>query len=210
MTKVKMICFDMDGTIADLYGVNCWLEMLREENARPYEIAKPMWNMNELNEVLRKLQKQGVEIRVITWLSMNSSEDYKEKTRQAKLQWLENQGFPFNKFHGVAYGTTKANSIRQYLDLGEQAILIDDNAKVRQGWNWGETIDPTTQNIIEMLKALIQSRLLVYKKNKKILKKLLTNGSDYVIINTERKRGSPNENRICSSIIATKRTRDKR
>ena len=145
----------MDGTIANLYGVQGWLEMLREENARPYEVAEPMWNMVELNKVLGELQNQGVEIRVITWLSMNSSEDYKEKTRQAKLQWLENQGFPFNNFHGVAYGTTKANAIRKYLELGEQAILIDDNAKVRQGWNMGATIDPTTENIIDILKALL-------------------------------------------------------
>ena len=148
MAKVKMICFDMDGTIADLYGVEGWLEMLREENARPYEIARPMWNMAELNEVLKMLQMNGVEIRVITWLSMNSSEDYKEKTRQAK-------GFPFNKFHGIAYGTTKANCVRKYLDLNEQAILIDDNAKIRQGWNWGATIDPTTENIVEILKTLL-------------------------------------------------------
>lgn len=150
-----MVCFDMDGTVADLYGVNGWLEMLREENAKPYELAKPMWNMDELAKVLGELQKQGIEIRIITWLSMNSSEEYKEKTRQAKLKWLEKQGFPYNNFHGVAYGTTKANAIRKYLELGEQAILIDDNAKVREGWNMGATIDPTTQNIIEMLKALI-------------------------------------------------------
>ena len=129
--------------------------MLREENARPYEIARPMWNMAELNEVLKMLQMNGVEIRVITWLSMNSSEDYKEKTRQAKLEWLEKQGFPFNKFHGIAYGTTKANCVRKYLDLNEQAILIDDNAKIRQGWNWGATIDPTTENIVEILKTLL-------------------------------------------------------
>lgn len=155
MAKVKMVCFDMDGTVADLYGVNGWLEMLREENARPYEIAKPMWNMNELNEVLGELQKQGVEIRIITWLAKDSNENYKRATRQAKLTWLENQKFVFDKFHGIAYGTTKANAIRKYLELGEQAILIDDNAKVREGWTLGETINPTTQNIIEMLKALI-------------------------------------------------------
>lgn len=155
MAKVKKICFDMDGTIADLYGVEGWLEMLREENARPYEIARSMWNMAELNEVLKMLQMNGVEIRVVTWLSMNSTEDYKEKTRQAKLEWLKNQGFPFDKFHGIAYGTTKANAIRKYLELGEQAILIDDNAKIRQGWNMGETIDPTTENIIDILKALL-------------------------------------------------------
>ena len=68
----------------------------------------------------------------------------------------ENQGFPFNNFHGVAYGTTKANAIRKYLELGEQAILIDDNAKVRNGWSLGATIDPTTTNIIDYLKSLLR------------------------------------------------------
>ena len=29
MANVKMVCFDMDGTIADLYGVNGWLEGFR-------------------------------------------------------------------------------------------------------------------------------------------------------------------------------------
>ena len=32
----KMICFDMDGTIADLYAVPGWLEKLRAEDATPY------------------------------------------------------------------------------------------------------------------------------------------------------------------------------
>jgi hypothetical protein len=155
MAKVKMICFDMDGTIADLYGVNGWLDMLREENPTPYEVAEPMWDMAELHMVLKALQKQGVEIRIITWLSMNSTEDYKAKTRKAKMEWLEKYNFPYNKFHGIAYGTTKANCIRQYLDLNEQAILIDDNDKIRQGWNWGETINPTKENIIEILKNLL-------------------------------------------------------
>ena len=155
MAKVKMICFDMDGTIADLYGVNGWLDMLREENPTPYEVAEPMWDMAELHMVLKALQMQGVEIRVITWLAMESTEDYKAKTRKAKVEWLEKYGFPYNKFHGIAYGTTKANCIRQYLDLNEQAILIDDNDKIRQGWTMGETINPTKENIIEILKNLL-------------------------------------------------------
>ena len=150
-----MICFDMDGTIADLYGVQGWLEMVENENPKPYEIARPMWDMVELATTLKMLQIKGYEVRVITWLAKDSTEDYKNKTRQAKLEWLENQGFPFDKFHGIAYGTTKANAIRKYLELGEQAILIDDNAKIRQGWNWGATIDPTTENIIDILKALL-------------------------------------------------------
>jgi hypothetical protein len=155
MNKIKMICFDMDGTIANLYGVQGWLEMIENENPKPYEIAEPMWDMVELATTLKMLQVKGYEIRVITWLAKDSTEEYKTLTRQAKLEWLEKYGFPYNKFHGIAYGTTKANCIRQYLDINEQAILIDDNDKIRQGWNWGETINPTTENIIDILKALL-------------------------------------------------------
>lgn len=153
--KVKMICFDMDGTIADLYGVEGWLEMLRAENPTPYRQAKPMWDMVELAETLRMLQANGVEIRIITWLSMNSTENYKNETRQAKRDWLDELGFPYDNFHGVQYGATKADSVRRYLAKNEGAILIDDNAKVREGWHLGETINPTECDIIEILKNLL-------------------------------------------------------
>ena len=36
------ICFDMDGTIADLYGVQDWLTHLENENVYPYIAAKPL------------------------------------------------------------------------------------------------------------------------------------------------------------------------
>lgn len=36
---MKMICFDMDGTIADLYAVPNWLDKLRAEDASPYADA---------------------------------------------------------------------------------------------------------------------------------------------------------------------------
>ena len=47
----RMLVFDMDGTIADLYGVNGWLEMLRNEDALPYEIAKPLYDMDIMREL---------------------------------------------------------------------------------------------------------------------------------------------------------------
>lgn len=153
--KIKMICFDMDGTIADLYGVEGWLEMLRAENPTPYALAKPMWDMAELAETLAELQAIGIEIRVITWLSQQSSEEYKDAVRLAKREWLEKFGFPYDNFHGVQYGATKADSVRRYLAENEGAILIDDNAKVREGWHLGETINPTECDIIEMLKNLL-------------------------------------------------------
>lgn len=155
MKNVKMVCFDMDGTIADLYAVNGWEPMLRAEDPTPYVEASPMWDMEELAEVLMELQAVGIEIRVVTWLAINSSQIYKEEVREAKLNWLEEMGFPFDRFHGVQYGTTKANCVRQYLADDETAILIDDNAKVRGGWHLGEAVDPTAIDIIEYLRSLI-------------------------------------------------------
>lgn len=151
----KMICFDMDGTIANLYTVNEWLPRLRAEDANPYREALAMWNMMKLAEILANLQALGVDIRIITWLSKDSSEEYKEAVREAKRDWLAEQGFPFDHFHGVQYGATKADSVRKYLGENETAWLIDDNAKVREGWHLGETIDPTNVNLLEILSSLL-------------------------------------------------------
>ena len=153
--NVKMICFDMDGTIADLYSVNGWLEMLDHQNPTPYIEAKPMWDMAELNATLMALQEVGIEIRVITWLSKHTTPAYSEEVRIAKREWLERYAFPCDHFHGVAFGSTKADSVRRYLAENEGAILIDDNAKVREGWHLGEAIDPTAIDIVEYLKGLL-------------------------------------------------------
>lgn len=155
MENVKMICFDMDGTIADLYSVDNWLEQLRAYNPAPYENAKPMWDMSELAETLILLAKQGIEIRIITWVSAETTPTYTAEVRNAKMEWLKKYDFPFSHFHGVQYGTTKANCVRKYLAENETAILIDDNKKVRDGWHLGETIDPTEKNIVEILKNLL-------------------------------------------------------
>ena len=150
-----MICFDMDGTIADLYAVDNWLAKLRAEDETPYAEAAPMWDMTALAEVLMLAKANGIEIRIVTWLSMNSTEDYKDRVRQAKRELCEAVGFPYDVFHGVQYGATKADSVRRYLGEDETAVLIDDNAKVRNGWHLGDTIDPTACDLIETLRALV-------------------------------------------------------
>lgn len=147
----KMICFDMDGTIADLYGVHNWLEMLRAEDPTPYALADYMWDMERLADVLNELRHKGWEVRIITWLSKDSTEDYKDEVRKVKREWLEDCGFPFDHFHAVQYGATKADSIRKYADY---AILFDDNRKVRDGWHMGAAVDPTFVDIIEYLENL--------------------------------------------------------
>lgn len=157
MTKVRMIVWDMDGTIADLYGVEGWLEKLRAENPLPYEIAKPMWDMERLANIIRGLQAIGIEQRIVSWLSMDSSEQYKTEVRRAKREWLDEFDFPYDHFHGVQYGATKADSVRKFLADDETAILIDDSARVRKGWHLGETIDPTEVDVIDFLGTLLES-----------------------------------------------------
>ena len=149
----KMICFDMDGTIADLYSVKDWLPKLRAYDASPYADAAPMWDMNRLSGVLNVLIAQGWEVRVISWLAKESTAEYSAAVRKAKREWLNRYGFPADKLHLVAYGTTKADCVRK---VAEAAILIDDNAKIRDGWHLGETIDPTNCDLIEKLWDLVE------------------------------------------------------
>ena len=148
----RTLVFDMDGTIANLYGVENWLEDLRSENPHPYEVAEPMYPMDFLNGLLDYFKMLGWRIVVTTWLAKNSSKEYDELVRNAKLAWLDKYEFPYDEIHLVKYGTTKANCTRH---LGGVQILIDDNEKIRNGWTLGETID-ANKNIIEQLFLLLE------------------------------------------------------
>jgi FMN phosphatase YigB (HAD superfamily) len=147
----RTIVFDMDGTIADFYGVENWLIEIRNESTRPYELAKPLYNIETLNTILEFLKMSGWRIVVTSWLAKDSTKEYKEKVRKAKLEWLKKYSFPYDEIHLVKYGTTKANCTRK---LGGFQILVDDNEKVRKGWNLGATIN-ANEDIIEKLKELL-------------------------------------------------------
>lgn len=147
----KTLVFDMDGTIADLYGVKGWLEMLRSYDATPYKVAKPLYDMDELKIILETLKMQGWKIAVTTWLSKGSTTDYDRAVRKAKIEWLKKYDFPYDEIHLVKYGTTKADCTRK---IGGYQILVDDNEKVRKGWTLGNTIN-ANENIINELLALL-------------------------------------------------------
>ena len=151
MTEQKILVFDMDGTIADLYGVENWLSLLHAENPLPYEIAKPLYDMDELAQILLQLKSKNYLIVVTSWGSLDASPEYMAKIRRAKKDWLYQYNFPFDEIHIIKYGTTKANCTRKY---GGYQILFDDNQKIRKGWNLGATVD-ANENIIEYLKKLL-------------------------------------------------------
>ena len=149
----KVLVFDMDGTIANLYGVDNWLGMLRAFNPTPYAIAEPMYDMGKLVGLLNALKKNGWRIAVTSWLSKESNPAYDAEVRMAKINWLDAFSFPYEEIHLVKQGTTKANCTRK---LGGYQILVDDNKKVRDGWTLGDTIDATT-NIMNALESLLSA-----------------------------------------------------
>ena len=144
----KAIYFDMDGTIADLYGVEGWMNDLEGENERPYATAKPLIRMSALARVLNRLQKEGYTIGIVSWLSKGGSDDYNEKVAYAKQKWLKQHlaSVNFDEINIVKYGTPKSTAVNI-----QGGILFDDEEKNRTEWN-GTAYN--VDNIIEILKAL--------------------------------------------------------
>ena len=147
----KTIVFDMDGTLANFYGVKTWLADLAQENTRPYEVAEPLYNMAELNAIIAKLHEKGYTIVVTTWLAKNGTQEFNDRTRAVKKEWLKTYGFAYDKIHLVKYGTTKADCTRK---ISGYQILVDDNAKIRKGWHLGDTINANGNIIPELLKLI--------------------------------------------------------
>lgn len=147
----RTIVFDMDGTIADFYGVKGWLDYLKAEDTTPYEVAKPLYDMVALANLLMTLKANGWKVVVTTWLAKGGTKEYNDRTRKAKLDWLAKYNFPYDEIHLVKYGTTKANCTRK---IGGFQVLVDDNEKVRKGWNLGATIN-ANYNIVKEIEKLV-------------------------------------------------------
>jgi hypothetical protein len=139
------INFDMDGTIADLYGVSNWLEDLLHEDVRPYVEARPLVNLQALARVLNRLIRAGYEVNIISWTSRNGSEEYNEAVRQAKIKWLRQHlaSVQFSEIIIIPYGTPK--------ELFSDGILFDDEEHNRTAWGEGAY---TEKEIFEILKNL--------------------------------------------------------
>ena len=142
------INFDMDGTIADLYGVENWLDHLINENTHPYEVAKPMLHFATLARKLNTLKRNGYRIAIISWLSKCGTEEYNERVATAKREWLRTHlpSVEWDRITIVPYGTPKENFCENPLD-----ILFDDEEHNRVKWT-GRAFE--VNNILDILKTL--------------------------------------------------------
>ena len=152
----KVLVFDMDGTIADLYGVEGWLDMLRAEDATPYAIAKPMYKMDILNTILTYFRMAGWKIAVTTWLAKGAGEAYNAEVARVKKEWLDKYGFPYDMFEAQVYGEDKNKATEK---MGGYQVLVDDNAEVRKNWKLGKTINANKNIIIDLANLLDIARV---------------------------------------------------
>lgn len=141
----KQINFDMDGTIANFYGVENWLDYLIARDPYPYAAAKPLVNMSALARQLNRLQRDGYEINIISWLAKNSTEEFDEMVTITKIRWLRKHlpSVHWDNIFIVKYGTNKAT-------LGS-GILFDDEVNNRIDWGHGAY---DARNILRILRAL--------------------------------------------------------
>lgn len=141
---VKMIWFDMDGTLANFYGVNGWLDDLMAENTRPYEIAKGI-NLAPIARQLRRLSKNGYKFGIVSWTSKGGSEKFNSEVAEVKKVWLKKHlpSVEFEQIIILPYGTPKSK-------VGN-GILFDDEIGNRTEWK-GVAYD--VENIASTLRTL--------------------------------------------------------
>lgn len=143
----KAIYFDMDGTIANLYGVENWLPKLRAYDASPYIDAVPMVRLSALAKRLNNLQKQGYVVGIVSWLSKDPNPAYGEAVTTAKRAWLAKHlpSVEWDEIHIIPYGTPKASVVD--FPMG---VLFDDEKPNREAWS-GEAFD--VDSILEVLRG---------------------------------------------------------
>ena len=122
--------FDMDGTFANLYGVNGWLEDLKAERTRPYAEATPLFDMVGFRRMLKNIKDLGHKVEIVSWGSKNASPEFDEAVKMVKLDWLQEHGLMryIDKVNVVHYGTPKSTI------PAEIGILFDDEEKNRKEW----------------------------------------------------------------------------
>lgn len=150
----KAIFFDLDGTIADLYGVSNWLAKLRAEDDSPYREANPLFPPYDIYLLLENMKSLGVRTGVISWGSKHASKEYNRSIRRAKIDWLKEMGLldSFDEIHVVKYGTPK----HQVIKKERRGILIDDNEDIRAEWEQagGLAIDPMNEDEMNALEEI--------------------------------------------------------
>ena len=151
MTKSPVFCFDMDGTIADLYGVENWLPMIRAYDATPYMNARPLLNLSALARQLNAAQRKGAKLVIISWASKDPDPGFFDDVLAAKVEWLMEHlpSVHWDEIHVVPYGTNKAEVCGVQ---GKNFFLFDDEERNRNQWEELDGLAFNPSDIVDILR----------------------------------------------------------
>ena len=133
MKKIN-VYLDMDGTIADLYGIENWLPRLRASDRTIFLECEPLITEEMLFETF---PEDEYEIKILSMTPKGASKSYCVNVAKQKSEWLDIYFPRITKRIYKRYGHNKN------LKNSKNAILVDDSAPIRKSWN-GKALDPAT------------------------------------------------------------------
>lgn len=129
-TMNKVVYFDMDGTIADLYGVSDCFKRLDNMDAAVYSEAKPI---DKYINMLKEFHTMGYKVVILSALGMVSSKQFDEDTIRNKGIWLDTYVGKEYIDERIYIPNTKHKELYQLFGKG---ILVDDDDRVLMNWNY--------------------------------------------------------------------------
>lgn len=151
--KLPTIALDMDGTLADLYAVDGWLEMLESEDASPYAFAEPMHDMKQLDSLLRAYKAAGGHVCIVSWCAKgNVSQAYYTATQAAKCLWLRKHLPSIDDIRIVDYGIPKYLVVKDV----RTSVLFDDEEQNRRSFIAAGGGARLPQNLIRFIVAMLK------------------------------------------------------
>lgn len=153
MFNGRTIWFDMDGTIANLYSYDGWLEMLTREDSTPYAKCEPIVAPSAINAELDRLAASGYDFGIISWGSKSSTPEYFAEVLAAKRMWLIDNGLGrlLENFHVLPYGTPKS-----CIACGDDVLIDDERRNIVQWQGAGMTAYNCggIMNVLDCLRAI--------------------------------------------------------
>lgn len=131
--RIDAICLDMDGVLADLYSVPDWRNKLEDQDAAPYDQARPMEDMSRLDSLICDLGRLGVATYILSWGAIDADPGYEHAVEAAKRRWLARYlpSVASDRIHVMPYGTDKASALAR---RASWPLLFDDEEGNCKSW----------------------------------------------------------------------------
>lgn len=123
--KKQKVYLDMDGTIADLYGQQNWLQKIHAETVGLFSSCNAFITESEL---LSLFPQDNYEIAILSMTPKNASKEYCAQVIKEKNEWLD------KNFPSIIKRIFKPYGYNKNLKNSKNAILIDDNETIRNNF----------------------------------------------------------------------------